>query len=140
MHTLFDQIAKDIHTTQCFLGTHHRIVTHCFLRGPLNSSFVLRSKIQITTPTKRKDIPVTHHIVGVNGLRKAQALEFNFENGATTTSLDSIYGCVKSTCFVLLVVIVMSPTTASSSYVHGRKWITVCINHLRAIVLNKTNE
>ena len=91
---------------------------NCFLGGPRNSSFVLRSKIQTTAPTRRKDIPVTHHINGVNGLKNAQALEFNFQTGATTTSPDSIYGCVKSTIFVLSVVIVMSPTAASKSYIY----------------------
>jgi hypothetical protein len=96
----------------CFLGTHQRMVTHCFLGGLRKSLFVLRSKIQ-TTPTTRKDIHVTHNIIGVNGLRK---LEFNFHTGATTTSPDSIYGCMKSTIFDQLGVIVMSPTTASSSY------------------------
>ena len=101
-----------------FLRTHHIIVTNCFLGGPRNSSFVLRSKIQTTAPTRRKDIPVTHHINGVNGLKNAQALEFNFQTGATTTSPDSIYGCVKSTIFILFVVIVMSPTTASKSYTY----------------------
>jgi hypothetical protein len=89
------------------------MVTHCFLRGPRKSLFVLRSKIQTTTPTTRKDIHVTHNIIGVNGLRK---LEFNFHTGATTTSPDSIYGRVKSIIFDRLGVIVMSPTTASSSY------------------------
>jgi hypothetical protein len=33
--------------------------------------------------------------------------------GATTTSPDSIKGCVKSTIFVLFVTIVTSPTAAS---------------------------
>lgn len=92
------------------------IVTTCLLGGPRKSSFVLRSKIQTTAPTTRKNIPVTHHIIGVKGLRKAQALEFDFLIGATTTSPDSIYGCVKSTIFALLVVIVTSPTTASKLY------------------------
>lgn len=94
------------------------IVTTCFLGGPLKSSLVRRSKIQTTAPTIRKKTPVTHHIMGVKGLRKAQALELSFPTGATTTSPDSMYGCVKSTILVRLVVIVMSPTTASKSYMY----------------------
>jgi hypothetical protein len=60
-----------------------------------------------------KKIAVIPHIFGVNGLKNAQALEFNFLTGATTTSPDSIYGCVKSTILVRLVMIAMSPIAAS---------------------------
>lgn len=72
--------------------TNHRIVATCFLGGPRKSSFLLCSNIQTTAPTRRKNDPVTAHIVGVNGLRNAQALELDFLNGATTTRPDSIYG------------------------------------------------
>lgn len=57
---------------------------------------------------------VTAHIDFVNGLKKAMALEFVFLTEATTTSPDSIYGCVKSAIFVRFVVIAMSPTAASN--------------------------
>lgn len=56
---------------------------------------------------------MTAHITGVNGLRNDQALEFNFLTGATTTSPDSMYGCVKSAILVRFVIIAMSPIAAS---------------------------
>lgn len=59
---------------------------------------------------------MTAHINGVKGRKNAQALEFNFLTGATTTSPDSIYGWVKSTAFVRFVTIAMSPTAASKTY------------------------
>ena len=65
----------------------------------------------------RKKIHVTSHIIGVNGLKNAQALEFNSLTEATTTSPDAIYGCVKSTILVRLVVIAMSPIVASQTYI-----------------------
>jgi hypothetical protein len=92
------------------------MVTHCFSRGPRKSSFVLRSKIQITIPKTKNDIPVTHHIIGVNGLTNAQVLEFNFRIGATTARVDAKYGIVKSTSLDRLEVISMSPTAASNFY------------------------
>ena len=95
------------------VSPHHRTVTTCFFGGPRNSSFILCSKIQTTAPTMRKKIAVTPHIIGVNGLKNAQALEFNLLTGATTTSPDSTYGCVKSTIFVRLVMMAMSPIAAS---------------------------
>ena len=103
------QLSQDV---KC-LSAHHRIVATCFLGGPRNSSFILCSKIQTAAPTMRKKIAVTPHIIGVNGLKNAQALEFNLLTLATTTSPDSTYGCVKSTILVRLVMIVMSPTAAS---------------------------
>uniref|UniRef100_A0A7C9DWG7 Uncharacterized protein n=1 Tax=Opuntia streptacantha TaxID=393608 RepID=A0A7C9DWG7_OPUST len=69
---------------------NHRIVINCCLGGPRNSSFILCSKIQITAPTIRKNAPVTAHICAVNGLKNAQALEYNFLTGATTTSPESV--------------------------------------------------
>lgn len=60
---------------------------------------------------------VTPHISRVNGLKNAKAPEFIFLTGATTTSPDSIYGCVKSAILVLLVVIAISPTAASKTYI-----------------------
>lgn len=66
----------------------------------------------------RKKAAVTAHIILLNGLRNAQGFEFNVVlTGATTTSPDSMYGCVKSAILVLLVVIAISPTTASYSYI-----------------------
>ena len=62
-----------------------------------------------------KDTPVTNHINGVKGLRKAQALESWVLTEATTTRPDSTYGCVKSAFLVLSVVIEMSPITASNT-------------------------
>jgi len=59
---------------------------------------------------------MTPHIPGVNGRRKAQAPEFFFLNGATTTRPDDAYGCVKSTILVLLVTMAISPTAASKFY------------------------
>lgn len=96
--------------------THHRTVTICFLGGPLNSSFNLCSRIQTTVPTTRKKTPVTAHISGVKGRKNAQAFEFSFLTGATTTSPDSMYGWLKSTAFVRFVTIAMSPTAASKTY------------------------
>lgn len=95
--------------------THHKMVISCCRGEPLNSSFVLCSKIHMTIPTARKKAPVTIHIWGVNGRKKAQAPVFIFLNGATTTSPDATYGCVKSTIFVLLVVMAISPTAASNN-------------------------
>lgn len=93
------------------------MVTNCILVGPLKSSFKQRSNIHTTTQTTKKYIHVTNHIIGVNGLKKAQALDFIFLIGVTTTSLDSMYGCVKSTILVQFVVIVMSLTIGSNSYI-----------------------
>lgn len=104
------------------MHNYHIMVTNCLLAGPLKSSLKRRSKIHTTAPTTKKNIPVTNHIIGVNGLRKAQALDFIFLIGATTTSPDSIYGCVKSTILVLFVVMVMSPTTASNSYIYSKEF------------------
>ena len=73
-------------------GSHHSIVAICFLGGPRNSSFILCSRIHTTVPIIRKKAAVTAHMNGVNGLKNAQALEFDFLTGATTTSPDSIYG------------------------------------------------
>ena len=53
----------------------------------------------------------------MNGLKNAQALEFNSITEATTTSPEPIYGCVKSTILVRLVVIAMSPIAASKTYI-----------------------
>lgn len=61
-------------------------------------------------------MPVTIHMFLLNGFRKAQALEFEVLIGATTTSPDSIYGCVKSTILVRLVTIAISPIAASYTY------------------------
>ena len=80
---------KWIEVRKCY----QRIVPICLFGGPWKSSLILCSKIQTTTPTTRKKTPVTHHNCGVNGLRNAQALEFNFLIGATTTRPESIYGC-----------------------------------------------
>lgn len=63
----------------------------------------------------RKKAAVTPHIDGVNGLKKAQALEFNFLTGTTTTNPESMNGWVKSTIFVRLVTIAMSPIAASKT-------------------------
>lgn len=92
---------------------YQNIVTSCWLSGPRNSWLIRCSRIQTTTPTKRKKAPVTPHISQLNGLRKAQAVDFTFLTGVTTTSPDSMYGWVKSTILVLLVTMVMSPTAAS---------------------------
>ena len=97
------------------LRAHHKIVITCFLGGPLNSSFILCSRIHTTKPITRKKHAVTIHIRALNGLRKAQAPEFNFLNGATTTNPDATYGCVKSRVFVLLVTMAISPTAASKN-------------------------
>lgn len=85
----------------------------CCLGGPRNSEFVRCSRIQTTVPTKRKKIPVTPHICQVNGIRNDHGLDFTSFTRASTTSPDSMKGCVKSTILVLFVVIVTSPTTAS---------------------------
>lgn len=71
-------------------STHHKIVVSCFLGGPRKSSFILCSRIQTTAPTIRKKAAVTPHIKGVNGRKKAQALEFNFLKGASMNSPDSM--------------------------------------------------
>jgi hypothetical protein len=92
------------------------MVINCLVGEPLNSSFTLCSNIHTTAPTVMNDRTMTAHISGENGRRKAQAPEFNFLNGTTTTRPDEANGCVKSTIFVLLVVIVTSPTTASKIY------------------------
>lgn len=64
-------------------------------------------------PTKRKRSPVTAHISTVNGFKKDHGLVLAPFTGATTTSPDSINGCVKSTNLVLFVTIVISPTATS---------------------------
>ena len=46
------------------------------------------------------DRTMTAHMSAENGRRKAQAPEFNFLNGATTTRPDETNGWVKSTIFV----------------------------------------
>ena len=95
-------------------GPNHKIVMHCLLGGPRNSSFVLCSRIQTTIPIKRKKAAVTIHMAGENGCKKAQAPVFSFLSGATTTSPEAVYGRVKSTSLVRLVTMAMSPTTASN--------------------------
>lgn len=86
---------------------------NCLLGVPLNSSFILCSRIHTTIPMTRKKAAVTAHKVGENGRKNAQAPVFIFLNGATTTSPDAAYGCVKSTILVLFVTIAMSPTAPS---------------------------
>lgn len=98
-----------------YQSTHQRTVTTCFLGGPRNSSLILCSRTHTTAPTTRKKIAVTPHINGVNGRKNAQAFEFDFLTGATTTSPDSMYGWVKSTTLVRFVTIAMSPMTASKT-------------------------
>lgn len=96
--------------------TNHSMVMICLLGVPLNSSFIRCSKIQTTVPTTRKKKAVTAHNVGENGRKKAQAPVFIFLNGATTTSPDAAYGCVKSTILVRFVTIAISPTAPSNTY------------------------
>jgi len=62
---------------------------------------------------RRKKVAVTIHIRVVNGCRKAQPPELIFVNGATTTSPDDAYGCVKSTILVRFVTIAISPMAPS---------------------------
>jgi hypothetical protein len=93
--------------------TDHNMVIICCLGGPLNSSFILCSRIHTTIPTKKKKQAVTIHIKGVNGCRKDQPPELIFLKGATTTSPDAAYGCVKSTILVRFVTIAMSPIAPS---------------------------
>lgn len=59
---------------------------------------------------------MTLHIDGVNGCRKDQPPEFNSWTATTTSRPDEVYGCVKSTILVLLVVIEISPTAPSKFY------------------------
>lgn len=103
------------HTKIINSWTHQRTVIICLLGGPLNSSFILCSKIHTTIPITRKEKAVTIHIDRVNGCRNAQAPVFNFLKGATTTSPDAAYGCVKSTIFVRFVTIAISPIAASKT-------------------------
>lgn len=93
--------------------TNQKTVTSCCLGEPRKSVFVRCSRIQTTVPTKRKKLPVTAHICHVNGMRNDHGFVLTSFIGATTTSPDSINGCVKSTILVLFVVIVKSPTAAS---------------------------
>lgn len=95
--------------------THHKMVISCVLGGPLNSSLILCSKVQITIPTRRKKAALTPHSSGENGRRNAQAPVFNFLNGATMTSPDAANGCVKSTIFVRFVTIAISPIAPSKN-------------------------
>lgn len=120
----------------------------CFLGGPRKSSFNLCSKIQTIAPTSRRKAPVTIHMFLENGLKKAQVLDFNFLTGATTTSPDSIYGCVKSTILVLLVMIAMSPIAASYTYKRAKtrelriNWTyRLCFDHeiLEVLMAGKEN-
>lgn len=94
------------------------VVMICCLGGPRNSSFMRCSRIQMTTPTTIKKMPVTHHSLAVNGLRNAHVPEFSLLTGATTTSPDSVNGWVKSAIRVRLVMIAMSPTAASKTYIY----------------------
>jgi len=89
------------------------MVTNCCLGEPLNSSFTLCSRIHTTIPTKKKKQAVTIHIKGVNGCRKDHPPELIFLKGATTTSPDAAYGCVKSAILVRFVTMAMSPTAPS---------------------------
>lgn len=107
LHSIYQIICITVSTDQ-------KIVISCWLGGPRNSWLIRCSRIQTTAPTKRKKEPVTHHICQENGFRNAHGLDFFSFTAATTTSPDSIKGCVKSTIFVLLVTIVMSPTAASN--------------------------
>lgn len=91
---------------------------------------------------------MTIHMFLENGLKKAQVLDFNFLTGATTTSPDSIYGCVKSTILVLLVMIAMSPIAASYTYKRAKtrelriNWTyRLCFDHeiLEVLMAGKEN-
>lgn len=66
-------------------------------------------------PMTIKKAAVMAHISILNGRRKAHPPVLSLLNGATTTSPDVTYGCVKSTVFVLLVTMAMSPTAASKN-------------------------
>jgi hypothetical protein len=57
--------------------------------------------------------PRTHHILKLNGFRKAQAFDSISLAGATIMRPDSIYGWVKSTSLVRFVTIAMSPIAPS---------------------------
>jgi hypothetical protein len=63
----------------------------------------------------RKKIPVTDHILMVNGCRKAHPFELCVLTAVSMTSPEPTYGWVKSTTFVRFVTIATSPTTASNS-------------------------
>lgn len=78
----------------CDTGTDQKIVMSCFLGEPRNSWLSLCSRIQTTAPTKRKNPAVTSHIARVNGFMNAHGFDFFSLTGATTTSPDSMYGCV----------------------------------------------
>lgn len=107
---------QKIYSGQHFVAdTNHKMVVTCFFGGPLNSSFILCSRIHTTMPMTMKKAAVTAHICKLNGRRKAHAPVLSFLNGATTTSPDVAYGCVKSTIFVLFVTMAMSPTAASKN-------------------------
>lgn len=96
--------------------TYHRVVPNCCLGVPRKSLFLRCSRIQTTAPTTRKEIKITPHNSTVNGLKIAQVPELSFFTGVTTTRPDSIYGWVKSTMLVRLVMMAMSPTAASYTY------------------------
>ncbi|KAF5823377.1 hypothetical protein HanXRQr2_Chr01g0037711 [Helianthus annuus] len=70
-----------------------------------------------------KKTVVTIHSCRVNGRKKTQALESSFFIGTITTKPDSTYGCVKSTTFVRLAVIEISPTTTSKTCINGKYYI-----------------
>lgn len=103
------------------------MVIICCLGVPLNSSFILCSRIHTTIPMKKKKEAVTIHIRGVNGRKKDQPPVFVFLKGATTTSPDAAYGWVKSTIFVLFVTMAMSPTAPSKSYIKKTKELSIYI-------------
>lgn len=96
-----------------------KILVSSFLRDPLNSSFSRRSKTLTTIPMKMQTQMMVNHRSQLNGLNTIHMsfgplLCFTFISMLTP---DSKYGNVKSTQFILLATIDISPTAASIFYV-----------------------
>jgi hypothetical protein len=100
---------------RCDSDPYQTIVIICCRGEPRKSLFIRCSRIRITTPTTRKDNPVTHHIPNVNGCKNAQEFVICFFIGDKITRPDSMKGWVKSIALVRLIVITISPITASKS-------------------------
>jgi hypothetical protein len=100
---------------KCQLAPYQKIVIICCRGLPPNSSLIWCSRIQITTPTVRKNNPVTHHILNVNGCKNAQEFVMCFLTGAKITKPVSMKGWVKSIASSRFIVIAMSPIAPSNS-------------------------
>lgn len=88
---------------------------NCCQGVPRNSGLIRCSSTQTTNPVKKKKARLAIQRVVDNGRRKIHMLQLaSFFTATTIDSPTSVKGIVKDTLFILLTVIVVSPTIAST--------------------------